>query len=340
MSGSTVSAAVIGATGYAGATAVHLLQRHPLVRLSRVTSRTFAGRRLSDVYPGTECDLELAADIDPGDAEVVFVALPHGMAAGMAGDWRAHGRTVIDLGADFRLRDLAAYERWYGQAHPAPDLLAAAVLGLPELAPGALGGAGLVACPGCYSTAAILALTPAVRSGLARPDYIVDAASGISGAGRSLGLGLHFAEAAESFSAYGVTGHRHLPEIEQACRAGDGTAPRVTFVPHLAPMVRGILATCYFDLKGTADFDALQERYVAAYADCPFVKIVDAPPNTKAVAGTNECHIHVTRQGDRVVVLAAIDNLVKGAAGQAVQCLNLVQGWPETTGLELALRWP
>ncbi|MEA2645573.1 MAG: N-acetyl-gamma-glutamyl-phosphate reductase [Chloroflexota bacterium] len=340
MQSTEVSVAVIGATGYAGATAVHILERHPRVRLSRVTSRTYAGRLLRDVFPGTASDLELAEGADAGDADVVVVALPHGMAADLAPGWRAEGRTVIDLGADFRLRDGAAYERWYGRPHPAPALVEGAVFGLPELGAGDLAGAGLVACPGCYSTAAILALAPAARSGLARPDFIVDAASGISGAGRSLSLGLHYAEAAEAYSAYGVTGHRHQPEIEQACQDGDGVAPRVTFVPHLTPMVRGILATCYFDLRPTADFEALVERYRDAYAGSAFVRVVDAPPSTKAVAGTNECHVHVARQGDRVVVVAALDNLMKGAAGQAVQCLNLVRGWPENAGLELAPRWP
>ncbi|MDP9325174.1 MAG: N-acetyl-gamma-glutamyl-phosphate reductase [Candidatus Dormibacteraeota bacterium] len=342
MNASRTSAAVIGATGYAGATAVQLLLRHPQVEITRVTSRSNPGRPMAGVYPGIESDLVLHGEADPGDAEVVVVALPHGTAASLVPGWLREGRTVLDLGADFRLKDPAEYARWYGADHPAPELLGEAVFGLPEVIDrGALPGARLVACPGCYSTAAILALTPAVRGGLGKPDYVVDAASGVSGAGRSLGLNLHFAEAAENFNAYSVEGHRHLAEMTQEIHPAAGDpAPRITFVPHLVPMVRGILVTCYYDLAGGATIDQLRDGYRSAYADCPFIRVVDTPPGTKQVAGTNECHIHVTQQGDRVVVLAAIDNLVKGAAGQAVQALNIARGWPETAGLELPVRWP
>jgi N-acetyl-gamma-glutamyl-phosphate reductase len=336
--------AVVGANGYAGATAVQLLLHHPMVELVRTTSRSYAGKTLSAAVPGVESDLVLVAEPDPGDAEIVLVALPHGMAAGLAGPWHDAGKTVIDLGADFRLRDPAVYSKWYGAEHADVSLLEEAVFGLPEIAEGDLEGAHLVACPGCYSTAAILALYPAVTSGLARPDFIVDAASGVSGAGRSLGLDYQFSEAAEDFKAYGLTGHRHLPEIEQALGLG-GDPPRVTFVPHLVPMVRGILATCYFDLEIGANIDDLRAAYAETYLGSAFVRVVDAPPRTKQVAGTNLCLIHVTEQpttrhGSRVVVVAAIDNLMKGASGQAVQALNLVMGWPETAGLELAVRWP
>jgi len=336
--------AVIGANGYAGATAVQLLVRHPQLELVRATSRSFAGEKLGAAVPGVDSDLELIADPDPGDAEIVVVALPHGMTAGLAGGWREAGRTVIDLGADFRLKDPAAYQRWYGAEHRDLASLAEAVFGLPEIAEGDLEGAHLVACPGCYSTAAILALYPAVTSGLARPDFIVDAASGVSGAGRSLGLDYHFAEASEDFKAYGVGGHRHQPEMEQALALG-GTAPRLTFVPHLVPMVRGILATCYFDLTEGATLGELKDAYEESYDGSPFVRIVDAPPRTKQVAGTNLCLIHVAEQPlpghpSRAIVVAAIDNLMKGASGQAVQALNLVMGWPETTGLDIAVRWP
>jgi N-acetyl-gamma-glutamyl-phosphate reductase len=334
------SVAVMGATGYAGATAISLLSAHPNTRVVRATSRSYAGRRLADVYPGMALDLELAGDVDPGDAEVVFAALPHGMAGALAGKWLQEGRVVVDLGADFRLKDPGQYKRWYGADHPAPDLLAEAVFALPEVAGDTLRGAKLLACPGCYSTAAILALHPAVRSGLTLGDFIVDAASGISGAGRSLAVGHHFAEAAEDFKAYAVGGHRHAPEIVQALTQ-DGQPPQVTLVPHLVPMVRGILATCYFNLSDPdLDFEGLLAAYADAYGQSKFVKVVDAPPRTKEVAGTNRCLVHVTRQGDRVIVLAAIDNLVKGAAGQGVQALNLAMGWPQAAGLELAPRWP
>jgi N-acetyl-gamma-glutamyl-phosphate reductase len=335
------TAAVVGATGYAGATAAALLDAHPRVRLCRVTSRSYAGKRLGEAVPGLTSELELAGAPDPGDAEVVVVALPHGMAGSLAGRWREEGRTVVDLGADFRLRDPAEHARWYGAEHPAPGLLEAAVLGLPEVAGETLPGAGLISCPGCYATAAILALRPAVASGLARPDFVVDAASGVSGAGRSLSLGTHFSEVDEDFRAYSVGGHRHLPEILQALgdAAGNGV-PRVTFVPHLVPMVRGILATCYFDLAEGASLEDLRRAYAEAYAGRPFVRLVDAPPRTKEVAGTNLCLVHLTAQGDRAIVVAAIDNLVKGAAGQAVQALNVAMGWAETEGLSTVPRWP
>ena len=330
--------AVIGATGYAGATAVQLLLHHPHVEVTHVTSRSYAGKTLADAIPGVASTLELAADPEPGDAEVVIVALPHGLAGVLVGPWLEEGRTVIDLGADFRLLDPSAYKKWYGLDHPAPGLLNDAVAGIPELSRAVLHDARLVACPGCYSTAAILALHPAVRAGLAAGDIVVDAASGVSGAGRSPALAYHYAETSEDFRAYGVEGHRHLPEITQAL-GGDG-APRVTFVPHLVPMVRGILATCYFDLAPGRSLDELRAAYRAAYAGCPFVDVVDFPPRTKQVAGTNSCLIHVTSQGDKVIVLAAIDNLVKGASGQAVQSLNLVMGWSETSGLERVAQWP
>jgi N-acetyl-gamma-glutamyl-phosphate reductase len=339
-----VSVAIIGANGYAGATAAQLLLRHPHVEVVRATSRSFAGQALSAAIPGIDCDLELVGEPDPGDAEVVVIALPHGMAANLAGKWHRSGRTIIDLGADFRLKDAAQYKKWYGTDHPEPALLGEAVFGLPEIAEGDLEGATLVACPGCYSTAALLALYPAVTSGLARPDFIVDAASGVSGAGRSLSLDYHFAEIAEDFKAYGVGGHRHLPEIEQELAFG-GTPPRVTFVPHLVPMVRGILATCYFDFIQGADIGALRAAYAETYNDSPFVRIVDSPPRTKEVLGTNLCLIHVTEQrgghhGPRAIVIAAIDNLMKGAAGQGVQVLNLARGWAENEGLDLPVRWP
>ena len=333
------SVALLGATGYAGATAASLLLRHPEVRLVRASSRSYAGRRLSEAVPGLPADLVLHGEPDPGDAEVVVVALPHGVAGGLAPSWLEQGRTVVDLGADFRLNRPADYQRWYGGTHPAPALLKRSVLGLPELSRSHLPGATLVACPGCYSTAAILALYPAVRSGLAEPTMVVDAASGISGAGRSPALGYHYAEAAEDFRAYSVEGHRHLPEITQAL-ATAGAEPRVTFVPHLVPMVRGILATCYLTPRAGVTLQSARDAYAEAYAGEPFVELVDEPPRTKQVAGTNRCLVHVTAQGDHLVVLAAIDNLVKGAAGQAVQSLNALKGWPETTGLAEAVRWP
>jgi len=336
--GGATSVAVIGATGYAGATSVRLLLDHPSAKITRVTSRSFAGKRMKDVWPGSDLDLELQPEPDPGDAEVVIVALPHGMAGGLAGRWLGDGRTVVDLGADFRLRDSADYKVWYGKDHPAPELLARAVFGLPELTRPDLASAKLIACPGCYSTAAILALLPAVRSGLADPNFVVDAASGISGAGRSLALGYHFAEAAEDFRAYAVDGHRHWPEMVQALGLSPGD--QLTFVPHLVPMVRGILVTCYFEMVDSATLSQLRDAYLETYRDEPFVKVVGSPPRTKQVSGTNNCLIHLTHQGNRIIVIAAIDNLMKGAASQGVQALNIAMGWPETCGLEREVRWP
>jgi N-acetyl-gamma-glutamyl-phosphate reductase len=333
------SVAVIGATGYAGATATSLLLGHPEVEVTRITSRSFAGKRLGEVWPGADTDLELFAEPDPGDADLVVVALPHGMAGGLAGKWLEQGRTVIDLGADFRLKDAGQYKRWYGADHPAPELLTQSVFGIPELTRGELPGARLVACPGCYSTAAILALWPTTGLHGVKRDFVVDAASGISGAGRSLALGYHFAEADEDFQAYGVTGHRHLPEMTQALTLG-ASVPQITFVPHLVPMIRGILVTAYIDLEDGVSAETVRDIYVASYSGEPFVRVVDSPPRTKEVAGTNSCLVHVTQQGGKVIILAAIDNLMKGAAGQAVQALNVVKGWHETTGLQSRVRWP
>jgi N-acetyl-gamma-glutamyl-phosphate reductase len=309
------------------------------VRLVQVTSRSSAGRPLAEAYPGLDTDLVLRDGTDPGDAEVVFAALPHGLAGELAAGWRAEGRTVIDLGADYRLKDADEYARWYGMKHPAPTLLREAVFGLPELYREQLLGAKLVACPGCYSTAAILALYPGLRSGLLDSDVIVSAASGISGAGRSLGLGTHFSEVNEDYRAYSVTGHRHVAEMRQELSI-DGSVPRLTFVPHLAPMVRGILASCYAGLHSGASLESLIAAYRDFYAGAPFVRVVDEPPRTKAVAGTNECHVHISAQDGKVIILAALDNLLKGASGQAVQAFNIVSGWDEATGLDAAPRWP
>jgi N-acetyl-gamma-glutamyl-phosphate reductase len=340
---SEVSVAVVGATGYVGATAVQLLQRHPFARLTRVTSRTYAGKRMSDVYPGLDLELELAADPDPGGADVVIAALPHGITSGLAPAWLDGGAMVVDIGADFRLSDPRAWQRWYGAPHAAPALLGTAALGLPEIDDGAsLPGARLIAVPGCYATAAILGVSPALAGlTLVQPDVIVDAASGTSGSGRAVATGPGHGDADEDFKAYSVGGHRHAAEMEQAfSKANHGAAVRVTFVPHLVPMQRGILATCYLEPLGDVALRSIEEAYQDAYRSTPFVRLVDAPPHTKDVARTNQCHLHVTQQGGKVIVLAALDNLVKGAAGQAVQALNIAMGWPETAGLEQPVRWP
>src|SRR3982075_3609067 len=247
----TVKAAVAGANGYAGMTLVNLLARHPNVKLTQLTSRSYAGKPYSDVFPLLDLSGQFQADPDPDKVDVVFSCLPHNVGASKAAGWLAAGARVIDMSADFRLQDAKQYPVWYRQEHPDPELLAKSVFGLPELHERELKDAQLIAVPGCYSTASILALAPAVAAGLAASDLIVDAKSGVSGAGRSLTLGVHFSEVNESVGADAIGGHRHLPELPQELgKLGGNGDVSVTFVPHLIPMTRGILATCCFDLKG------------------------------------------------------------------------------------------
>ena len=248
-----VNAAVAGANGYAGMTLVNLLARHPGVQLNQLTSRSYAGRPFSEVFPLLDLQGEFRSEPDPDGLDVVFSCLPHNVGASKAARWIAAGARVIDMSADFRLSDASQYPVWYRQEHPEPGLLAKAVFGLPELHERELKDAVLVAVPGCYSTASILALAPAVAAGLVASDIVVDAKSGVSGAGRSPGIGVHFSEVNESVGAYALGGHRHLPELTQELgKLSRNGEVRVTFVPHLIPMTRGILATCYFDLKGSA----------------------------------------------------------------------------------------
>jgi len=324
---------VAGANGYAGMTAVHLLARHPGVELVQLTSRSYAGKPYSDVFPLLDLKGAFATEL-PAGLDFVFSCLPHNAAASAAASWLGDGARVIDMSADFRLHDAALYPRWYRQEHPAPDLLEAAVLGLPELHETAIKAARLVAVPGCYSTAAILALAPAVAAGLAGPDIVVDAKSGVSGAGRSPGLGVHFSEVNESLGAYAIDGHRHLPEIEQELK---GKA-QVTFVPHLVPMTRGILVTCYLDLQ--ASLSELQDVYRRFYAGQPFTRVVDRTPATKLVTHSNLCLVNVAAQGRKAVITAALDNLVKGASGQGVECFNLAAGFDRTAALDGPVQWP
>jgi N-acetyl-gamma-glutamyl-phosphate reductase len=327
-----VKAAVVGANGYAGMVLVQLLARHPEVELVQLTSRSYAGRPYREVFPLLDLEGEFAAELEQR-VDVVFSCLPHNVGAAKAQAWLDGGARVVDMSADFRLQDAAQYPRWYQQEHPAPALLDRAVFGLPELHAEELADANLIAVPGCYSTASILALAPAVRSGLVGSDIVVDAKSGVSGAGRSPGLGVHFSEVNESVHAYAVGGHRHLAELQQEL---DGA--RITFVPHLIPMTRGILATCYFDLTGSVD--QLRDAYAEFYAGQPFTKLVDAPPATKHTAGTNLCLVNVAAQDGKAVVTAALDNLVKGASGQGVECFNLAFGFERTAALEAPPRWP
>jgi N-acetyl-gamma-glutamyl-phosphate reductase len=317
--------AVIGAAGYGGAVAAAILHRHPSLELTAVTARSDAGRRHEDLYPRYRVPLELE-EFDPdaiaSRAQSVIVAYPHGAAAPAVKALRERGLRVVDLSADFRL-DRDSYERWY-QAHAVPELIDDAVYGLTEAHREEIRNAELVAAPGCYPTAALLALWP-LRDHIR--DVVVDAKSGVSGAGREATQTTHFVSVTENVQAYGVEGHRHAAELEQEL---NGTS--FTFVPHLVPVEQGLLATCYAATE--LDAGAVMDLYREAYDDEPFVDLVDEPPGTDDVRETNRCRIHVSAGGERVVALAAIDNLWKGAAGQAVQDLNLMLGLPETAGLE------
>jgi N-acetyl-gamma-glutamyl-phosphate reductase len=333
-----LKAAVAGANGYAGMTLVNLLARHPGVELRQLTSRSFAGKPYASVFPLLDLKGEFSPEPDPAGMDVVFSCLPHNVGAAKAGGWLEAGARVVDMSADFRLKDPSQYPKWYRQEHPAKALLARAVFGLPELHERELEKAELIAVPGCYSTAAILALAPAVASGLAGSDIIVDAKSGVSGSGRSPSIGVHFSEVNESLGAYAIEGHRHLPEVTQELAALGRNRVRVTFVPHLAPMTRGILATCYFDLKGS--LAQLQDAYREFYAGQPFTRVVPQSPTTKLASHSNLCLVNVAAQNEKAVVTAALDNLVKGASGQGVECFNIAFGFDRKTALEAPIQWP
>jgi N-acetyl-gamma-glutamyl-phosphate reductase len=334
----------VNVTGYAGADAARLLARHPEVRLVSVTGRSAAGQPLGTVFPHL-ADLDLMIEADLRDVDVALSALPHHASAEIVPTLLERGQRVVDISADYRLHDVAVYERWYG-AHPSPGLLPEAPYGLPELHARDIAAARLVANPGCYPTAAVLALAPAID--VLEPFVVVDAKSGVSGAGRELTLTSHYCEINENCHAYGLGGHRHLPEMEQELRAlrgahrPDGEALEVTFVPHLVPMTRGILATCYARLENGWTQAGLSARYREFYQAAPFVRVVDSPPQTKHTLGTNLCLVFpmVEERTGRLVVVACIDNLVKGAAGQAIQNMNLMLGLPEAVGLEAPALYP
>jgi N-acetyl-gamma-glutamyl-phosphate reductase len=333
----SVKVGILNVTGYAGAELARLLHGHPEADLVGVTGRSEAGKDVGEVFPHL-ADLKLTVEPElGGSVDVVFSALPHAASAEACAHLVRDGVRVVDISADFRLKDAAEYGEWYGGAHPAPDLLSQAVYGMPELYRDEIRGTRLVANPGCYPESALLALAPAVKAGLIGPDIVIDSKSGVSGAGRGLKLGLHLGEAGESVSAYGLGGHRHLPEIVQelgAMRPGEA-APRVSFTPHLIPMTRGILSTCYASLLDPASGVSVFDAYEQFYADEPFVRVTASPPATKHVRGTNFCHVHpaVDERTGRLVAVSVIDNLVKGAAGQAIQNMNLMLGFAETEGL-------
>ncbi len=341
-----IKAAVVGGTGYTGVELMRLLARHPEIELTLATSRSDAGRAVGEVYPSLRgvVDLDFCppqVDLLAG-SDVVFFATPNGTAMKFAEILLEKGRVVIDLAADFRLRDAGLWEKWYGQPHACPHLLEEAVYGLPEYNREQIRKARLIACPGCYPTAVqlgflpLLAEEPLVEVG----DLIADCKSGVSGAGRKAQLNALMAECGESFKAYAASGHRHHPEIRQGLQSICGRSVGLTFVPHLVPMIRGIHATLYALPKNDLDFQQLFESF---YASEPFVDVLPPGnyPDTGDVRGANRCQIAVHRAGGgRLIVLSVIDNLVKGAAGQAVQNMNLAFGLPETMGLESVALYP
>jgi N-acetyl-gamma-glutamyl-phosphate reductase len=401
-----IKVGIINVTGYAGAELARLLYSHPEAQLVSVSGRSAAGKSLAEVFPHLAC-YDLTIDEEIGDVDFVFSALPHAASAEACAPLVRAGVPVVDISADFRLRDPKEYAEWYGGEHPAPDLLPRAAYGLTELNREAVRELKLIANPGCYPESALLALAPAVKAGIIGPEIIVDSKSGISGAGRGLDLKYHFGEADESVSAYGLSGHRHLPEIVQELRgmwpvAESGTLslhfdgaesvntaatstgseanvpepivtrsrekfveamrnqvkqvadnigdrfPAVTFTPHLIPMTRGILSTCYAPLlpgalpSSDASKDAVRVLYRDFYAGEPFLRVVDSPPATKQTRGNNMCLVYPTVdvRTERLVVVSVLDNLVKGAAGQAIQNMNTMLGLPETMGLDAPAVYP
>jgi len=337
-----IKAVVIGATGYAGSELVRILARHPLVELVALTSTSAAGRPLTDFYPQLhglgELVLTSGENAQLPEAEVYFLSLPHGESASLVRQIACPGRVIIDLGADFRLRQEETYRQWYG-AHGAAELLSGSVYGLPELHRPEILTGDLIANPGCYPTSAILPLAPLLSYGLIDPSsIIIDAKSGVSGAGRALKESSHFVEVNENINPYSVGSHRHTPEIEQELSLMAGEKVTVSFTPHLVPMTRGILSTIYAGAASGTTEEKLREACREFYAISPFVRLLEPGqwPHTRWVTGSNNCWFNLVldRRTGRVVIASVIDNLVKGAAGQAVQNMNLRLGLAEVTGLE------
>lgn len=345
-----IKTAIIGASGYTGAELARILSRHPQVELTAATSRQYAGTALADIFPSLGKAVTIICD-NPGldelcqRAELFFTAVPHKTAMDLVPQLLAAGRKVIDLSADFRLRDVAVYEQWY-EPHSSPQLLAKAVYGLPELARERIRGCDLVANPGCYPTSIILALAPLLKAGAIDPlSIIADSKSGTSGAGRAAQTGSLFCEVHDGFRPYKVgRTHRHTPEIEQELSKLAGMAVQVTFTPHLLPISRGILSTIYATLKPGFDSQTINDLYRKRYAEEPFIRVLGdrTLPATQYVRGSNFCDIacKVDTATGRVIVMSAIDNIVKGASGQAVQNMNIMFGFPETAGLTTVPLFP
>ncbi len=347
-----INVGIVGGTGYTGVELLRLLVKHPDVDVTVITSRAEAGIAVADLFPNLRGHIDLRftePDVKRlGACDVVFFATPHGVAQNLMPALLATNTRVVDLSADFRLRDTELWGHWYGQAHGCPELVTEAVYGLPEVNREAIAQARLVACPGCYPTAAQLGYLPLLEQGLVAPDsLIVSAASGATGAGRQAKVDTLLTEISGSFKAYAAGGHRHLPEIEQGLhdiQGSRGEPARVTFVPHLLPMIRGIHATLYSRALSPDQLPDLQALYEQRFAKEPFVDVLPAGehPQTRSVKGSNVCRISVFRPQDRdtLVVLSVIDNLTKGASGQAVQNMNIMFGFEETAGLDLVALLP
>ncbi|MDR9424810.1 MAG: N-acetyl-gamma-glutamyl-phosphate reductase [Marinobacter sp.] len=337
-----IKTGIVGGTGYTGVELLRILAVHPEVEVKCITSRSEAGMPVADMYPNLRGHFDLVfSEPDPdvlAECDLVFFATPHGVAMRMVPELIEAGVRVVDLSADFRIKDLDVWGQWYGMEHETPEWVARAVYGLPEVMRDEIRQAQLVANPGCYPTAVQLGFLPLLEAGLVDSGRLIaDAKSGASGAGRQGKIGMLHGEVGESFKAYGASGHRHLPEIRQGLSAAAGKPAGVTFVPHLVPMVRGIEATLYAELSDSADFDRLQVLFEERYKDEPFVDVMPfgSHPETRSVRGANQCRmaLHRQEQSNMVIVSSVIDNLVKGAAGQAVQNMNIMFGLDETMGL-------
>lgn len=334
---------ILNVTGYTGAEVARLLHHHPQVTLAGITGRSAVGQKIGEVFPHLEAiDMRIQAELD--DVDLVISALPSGASAEALAPLASQGIKAIDISPDFRLKNASEYHQWYGTPHAAPHLLEESVYGLVEINRAKIPPARLIANPGCYPTSVILALAPAVKEGIIGPQIIADSKSGVSGAGRTLNLTTHFSEVNENVQAYSLNGHRHLPEMVQELQYLAERPLYLTFVPHLIPVTRGILSTCYGFLNNSwAEKEhRIKELYKDFYSGEPFVKVVDSPPQTKQTWGNNLCLIYPTidpRTGT-LVVISCLDNLVKGAAGQAIQNMNLMLGLPETMGLESLAVYP
>lgn len=339
---------IVGASGYAGGELIRLLSRHPNVEIHAIASRSYIGKPLGEVFPSLalpDLPLTFVAPEEMDGCDLVFLAVPHGVASSMAGNLVAAGQKVIDIGADFRIKDLETYSQWYKVEHKAPELMAEAVYGLPEIHREEIGGARVIGNPGCYPTSIILALAPLLQAGLGKLDTIViDSLSGVSGAGRKEGALYHFPHCDENLVAYGVGTHRHVPEIEQELSLLAGSKLKVTFTPHLVPTIRGILTTITIGLENPSSTDELIDLYRDFYKDEYFVRVLGTErlPQTKGVLGSNFCELTARfdpRVG-RAVIISAIDNLGKGAASQAIQNMNLMAGWEEKLGIDQPAIYP